>query len=852
VLGTLIFIVLLFWIAYRNWRPLIMIVVLLTLIVGVALALGGLTLGTLNVVSLGFAGILLGITADYALVLYQSSLANRDTDAALARRKIAGGIMWSAATTAGAFLLLWISGFPGLSQLGTLAALGLVFGAMLILIFFPMAFKFSETRRRIPRLPAFTRTKAFNVGSTVFVIVFVIAGWAWRRPVIDYTADAMQPLNSQPYIAMKEMERELGQADEPYIAVVRGKTVEDVRRRLIALDASLTNAVAHKEIASFMLPLLLWPQPEAQAANRSTAEELWQRRTALREAALTNGFASNALVLADSLLESWHEAAESKGIFWPSNDMSRWILQRAVAHSTNGFLAMGPVYPNKGESASAAAALERQIPTDETWLAGWQPLAGELLHVIGMRLAWMAAGLLALLVVALRLALGRWAPVALSFCALGLSALWLCAFMQFMGWSWNLFNVMALPLLLGAGVDYTILMQLALRRHRGNLSAAHHEIGVALVLSCATAAVGFGSLSWASNEGLAGLGRVCAVGILATGFISIFLLPFWAPGGEYADVAPTVPPKMYSAISWKLGLMMARVIPRGLLYRAAKLLSVSYCRTHDERREAVIGNLMPVLNDRAEAEKACLRLFQNFGHKLVDLWSCEAGLPAAPLITEFIGAETLLEAHRRKQGVLLVTPHLGNWEVGGYALAGRGIKLHVVTLSEPAAGLTETRAEARARNGIETIVVGDDPFGFVPIIKLLQDGAVMAILPDRPTESSRVTVDFFGQPFHAAVAIADLARASGCLIVPVFLPHVADGYRIELLAPIAYEREELGNRQARERLTQRIMSAFEPYVRRYADQWYHFIPIWPPAKTYEKTIILDTSDLDGIRRGGRA
>ncbi len=87
VLGTLVFIGLLFWLAYRDWRPLILIVVLLSLIVGVALALGGLFMGTLNVVSLGFAGILLGITADYALVLYQSSLAVSQTERLIRRSR---------------------------------------------------------------------------------------------------------------------------------------------------------------------------------------------------------------------------------------------------------------------------------------------------------------------------------------------------------------------------------------------------------------------------------------------------------------------------------------------------------------------------------------------------------------------------------------------------------------------------------------------------------------------------------------------------------------------------------------------------------------------------------------------
>jgi KDO2-lipid IV(A) lauroyltransferase len=275
-------------------------------------------------------------------------------------------------------------------------------------------------------------------------------------------------------------------------------------------------------------------------------------------------------------------------------------------------------------------------------------------------------------------------------------------------------------------------------------------------------------------------------------------------------------------------MAVARVVPQRLLYAAAEFGCVCYCLIRAARREIVIANLVPVLGgDKANAQGICTQVFRNFGHKLVDLWRCEAGLPAAPLIAEFIGSDALFEAHKRKQGVLLVTPHLGNWEVGGYALAARGIKLYVVTLSEPAAGLTETRAHARARNGIETIVVGENPFAFVEIIKHLQEGAVMAILLDRPMTASRVTVDFFGRPFHAAQAAAELARASGCLVLPVFLPHIEGGYRIELLPPIAYERDELGTREARQKFTQRIFEVFEPFVRQYPDQWYHFISMWP-------------------------
>ena len=172
VLGTLVFIGLLFWLAYRDWRPLILIVVLLSLIVAVALALGGLFMGTLNVVSLGFAGILLGITADYALVLYQSSLAATQTKS---KASVAGGNYWSAFTTAGAFLFLRVSGLSRLAQLGTLAAVQLSSDADWL--FFRWR---SDSREIIEKFRVFRSSgstrKAFAVMGTGAVIIFVVAG----------------------------------------------------------------------------------------------------------------------------------------------------------------------------------------------------------------------------------------------------------------------------------------------------------------------------------------------------------------------------------------------------------------------------------------------------------------------------------------------------------------------------------------------------------------------------------------------------------------------------------------------------------------------------------------------------
>ena len=124
----------------------------------------------------------------------------------------------------------------------------------------------------------------------------------------------------------------------------------------------------------------------------------------------------------------------------------------------------------------------------------------------------------ALVLLSLWLAFGRLTEIFLSLGILLLSGFCLLAVMKLAGWSWNVLNLMALPLLLGTGVDYSLFMQLALRRHGGSLSAAQHSVGRALLLCGGTAVAGiwFTGLLQATH-GMASLGqRFARQGLPAT------------------------------------------------------------------------------------------------------------------------------------------------------------------------------------------------------------------------------------------------------------------------------------------------------------------------------------------------
>ena len=225
------------------------------------------------------------------------------------------------------------------------------------------------------------------------------------------------------------------------------------------------------------------------------------------------------------------------------------------------------------------------------------------------------------------------------------------------------------------------------------------------------------------------------------------------------------------------------------------------------------------------------RLYRKFALKLADLLRLESGQAACRWETDTREREVIRAAKARGRGVLFLTPHLGNWEHGGLLLAEFGLELTVLTLGEPEDELTAVRAASRARWGMQTLVIGQDSFALVEVVKRLDAGAAMAIAIDRPAERNGVLVEWFGHPFRASSVAVELARASGCALVGVTFVRRDDRLVAKVLPEFTYDRQKLGGRDARQELTQQILRAFEPQIREHLDQWYHFVPIWPGPET---------------------
>jgi len=381
--------------------------------------------------------------------------------------------------------------------------------------------------------PEFSRPAQRSLFMWLTTVVLTLAGVSllWLKPPhFDQSPNALRPRNSRAYAALDEIKARLDRQQEPLWLMFEGQSVTDVARRLEVVEPLLQRAVSNQWISGFTLPTTLWPQATNQAANRPAALSLVAQRDGIRGATLAAGFTSNALVIADNMIHTWGQSLVTTNLFWPTNANSRWVLEKLTARTTNAWLAIGLVYPTAGGAAKSFDALTElggQMLREGVRLSGWELLGPSVSVLVQRDLKLVLGPIFLLVLVTLWLAFRNWRDVFWSLATLLFSGLSLHVLMALAGWSWNMMNVMALPLLLGMGVDFSIHIQLALRRHGGDPGLVRGSVGRALLLAGSTTVAGFASLAFASNAGIAGLGKICAAGIICAMLTAVFLLPAW-------------------------------------------------------------------------------------------------------------------------------------------------------------------------------------------------------------------------------------------------------------------------------------------------------------------------------------
>jgi len=287
---------------------------------------------------------------------------------------------------------------------------------------------------------------------------------------------------------------------------------------------------------------------------------------------------------------------------------------------------------------------------------------------------------------------------------------------------------------------------------------------------------------------------------------------------------------IYNSINLSLIDLFTRMVPRRLFPPLAFVTAlVVYAITGNQRRGARAN--LRVVTGRRWVEPLIISSYYKFARNWCDimLMTRLSGPKLHSLVGRKSDSKPMDDALAAGTGAILVSPHLGNWELGGLGLADLGYPVNVLTFREPDERFNSERERLRKERGIRFIYVDRDdtsPLAIVEAVNALRRNEVLAILGDRDGSSQTLRIDFFGRPANIPVGAAYLSLASGAPLIPVFVVLEQGRYATIMEQPIFFSGGHGRHGSAIRSGMERLLAVFERYIRAYPDQWYNYYKFW--------------------------
>jgi len=231
-----------------------------------------------------------------------------------------------------------------------------------------------------------------------------------------------------------------------------------------------------------------------------------------------------------------------------------------------------------------------------------------------------------------------------------------------------------------------------------------------------------------------------------------------------------------------------------------------------------------------EAARLTRRVFFEYGRHTIDAWRLRSDAFSPRITTLDEDSRVLSGVSKNGRGFLLVTGHVGNWEMGAVTLRGHHLTPAVVGQPELSPRVQEMRTELRQRLGVESIDIGSSMATAFKVRAAVDAGRAVALLVDRAYPEDQVLVPFFGRPTPFLRSPSLLARFCNCVVLPGFFLRRPDGAYFNVWgAPLAPDHSASPEDDA-VRIMTRVAADLEAVVRAHPTQWFNFYRFWNGAR----------------------
>ncbi len=269
------------------------------------------------------------------------------------------------------------------------------------------------------------------------------------------------------------------------------------------------------------------------------------------------------------------------------------------------------------------------------------------------------------------------------------------------------------------------------------------------------------------------------------------------------------------------------LIPRPWARRCGNFIGRLWYLLDKRRRNITLDNLRRAFEgEKTDNEIRLLakKVFKNIGQILFEVgWSLRLNRVDFDRYFHIEGMANYLNARDKGKGVLVLTAHMGNWELLPIISAMTGKTVNVVYRPLDFSPLDQFFIDCRSRFGDRVFARSG---ALKKIVSRIKRGEAVVMLMDQNVGWRKgVFVDFFGKRACTSKFMALLALKTGAAVVPLFIAREQDGFRAEFGPEMSLVLTGDKTKDIEEN-TQQFNDTIEAFVRRYPDQWFWVHQRW--------------------------
>lgn len=543
-LSSLAIVLALFYLAYRRWATLLFVA--FPLLVGVQLTLGAAALFTrgLNLITVSFAAIIVGLGIDFAIHIYQryhherASGTESEKAVEIALTRTGKGVWTGGLTTIAAFLTLLLARIQGIAQLGALVAAGLLFCLLTITLVLPSFLVWAEKRGYryrplqewgLDRLISFLK-KRHRLLLVCLIVLAVCGGALGTKVKMVAGMEGFRPRGMEGIQTLQRMQERFGGRGAGMTVLLQGGDLDQLLGEQETIASALQDQYPEGILFVTHLPQFI-PSIEKQQEVLAALRQGMDYKKAARSferALVKEGLNPQAFSRMSEMLRGLtsQEAPISPQTFL--QELTRTplgeVVERYVKQGEDGYCLRQEIRfdPAQIDPVQLEKTIKEIAPEAECTSA--ELIAVQLRGMVKRDFTLLAPLALALVLILLIVHFRSIIWVGMALCPLLGGVAYMLGASALLGIEFNPANAVVVPLILGIGIDDGIHI-VHRYRERKDVGVAVRLTGRAVIMTSLTTMVGFGSLSTSHFPALASLGHIALLGIGSCLLSSLLLLP---------------------------------------------------------------------------------------------------------------------------------------------------------------------------------------------------------------------------------------------------------------------------------------------------------------------------------------